>query len=358
MGRLAVILILTSGCGRLGFDGLGAGDPGGNDQVVVPPHSEARVHPAVCATNTLTVNTSDPDIALAGTPTGATVFWVPKAGGDLSGLTLDLGLQQVVAPRPIRNGTFTAVGANYIDDTLIATAVSSSRALVHIVPQDLASFNEIANVDGSFASEAALIHVAGARLTPTACSGGLNINPYTGWTSDGTVTTVATSQTTGLDSTPFGNEALSMWSTADGCHLERHTTKSTGVATHRPNETCDAPRLASDGTTAIAMYESSGTMISQMPFGADQFDTVVPFASGRSPRMVFDGASYWAGYLDPTGALVVGYFDGAGGFSSITLGDVTPKHDAFELAWIDNKLWDVSMTDTSMTAHQICLTTD
>jgi hypothetical protein len=252
---------------------------------------------------------------------------------------------------------FTSTGANYVDGSLIATAVSASRALVQIIAPDLSTYTEIANLDGMYASEEAVLHANTARITPTACSGGLMVNPYTGWTSDGTQLTLTSNQSTGLDSTPFGAEALSIWSTADSCHMVRHTSRNQGVATSLDTMACRSPRLASDGTTALALYEDGG-MIQQLPLAADTFGTVAPFASGSSPRVLFDGTQYWVGYLDPTGALVVGYLDGAGGFASVALPDATPDHDAFELAWIDNKLWDVSMDDTTMVTHQICLVAD
>ena len=107
-------LVAAAGCGRLGFD---AGAPGGDAGPLV------EVAPRVCETSRwpgATFATSDVDLAVAQTPLGAAVLWVPTAGGPTLGASI--GADWQLAPGAgavVKDGAWSSIASAYVDDMVV-----------------------------------------------------------------------------------------------------------------------------------------------------------------------------------------------------------------------------------------------
>jgi hypothetical protein len=304
----------------------------------------------------------DSDVSVASTPTGAAVFVVPTSGGNLRGFTVDVdgNLTSGATIKTVRPsaGAFTASAAAYVDDTLIAVVISSSRALVHIIPADLSTYTEIGNVDGERVGKHALLHATIDRITPTACGAGLTVNPFdNSWNAQTSQLSVTSPQSTGIAATPLGNEALVAWSTADECYIERLTTGATGFGSSQA-WSCNAPRLANDMTTVdskIVFEAADGVRLGTIADDQLAGSTTLLAAGATSPRISFDGTSYWIAYLDASGTLVAGTLQSDGSVLTTPVAGITPQHDAYELAIIGGAPWTYSIDPSGTTAHKLCL---
>lgn len=303
----------------------------------------------------------DSDIAVAATPTGATVFGVPTAGGDLVAFSIDPDgyLTSPAGGSVIRNdGPYTVSAAAYVDNTLIAAVVSSTRVLVNVVQPDLSAYNEIANIDGQFVGKQALMHASSDRITPTSCSAGLTVNPFdSSWTPMTAQLTVSTGQSTGIAAIPLGNEAIVAWSTATDCYVEQVMTSVTGNGSTQAFP-CQGARLASDqvATTTLAFEASDGVRLGSI--AGDQLDSATSLIApgATSPRIVFDGTRTWISYVSSSGDVVVGFMDpGSGQLVITTLAGTQPKATAYELALIGGAPWIVSVDAAGYAGYKLCV---
>lgn len=353
MGQLRVALLLgIAACGRLGFDDESA-------KPTPPTPAIDNKTPMICGTSDWTTATAayDDDLSVAVTPTGVALFSAPASSGAIHGAMLDHA-QLLQTTGVVRTGMFTASAAAYVDSTLIAAGVSSSRVIVNIVPEDLTSYSEIANVDGMMVGKQALMHASADRITPTACSAGLTINPFTlAWAAIPSQLAVTTDQSTGIAATPIGHEALVAWSTMSGsCHVERVMDDADGVGSSQTWE-CKAPRLAYDAasTTSTLLFEvDDGIHLASIANDTLSSGSMLAVAGARSPRILNDGTRTWIAYLDTAGDLQVGTFGFDGAIQTIDT-SVRPTHDAFELAIVDGELWVYAINAGHYEATHVCL---
>ena len=361
MGRFLAIAMILSGCGRLGFDGVGPGpgmDPTDPPDPTMDPTPKTLQTCAVAGFTTQLVNgVDDLDLAVAVTPSGASLFGVDKAGGDLRGLELSSDFLSAGPSTLVRAGNFSATSASYVAGTQIVAGLSGSIAVVHKVPAGHANPTEIAMLDAMFIAKNTMLLANGDRVTPTACSAGLTVNPFdASWAPTTSQLAVTTGQSTGLASTPFGTDAMVVWSTMTSCHLERviHLAQGTGGM---QSWACPFPRIAANvaASTGTLVYEG-GDGVRMASFTSDSVDasSTLVAAGATSPRIAFDGTSYWIAYLDHAGAITVGYVDATGAFQATTT-DLTAAHDAFELTIAGGKVWVVSAGQTGVAARQICI---
>ncbi len=357
---MLILALGVTGCGRLGFgeDDPSSTDEGGGNMTVGVVDATARA-PAVCERlNNLATVGANVDLALATTPTGLSAFWVPTAGGSLSGV--DIGTNRAASLVSIvKVGAFTASSAAYLDGQLVAGGISTSRALVHSVPQPLAGGTEIGNFDGEFVGKTTLTHSNGDRVTATSCSSGLTVNAFdNAWNGSPATFTVNTSQSVSIDLTPIGAQSLAVWSTASTCHYETVTSKTTGTARQTASKACQLARLTSNGTE-VAMVFEEGTKTGLVIDDATTLSAVnAVYANGaRSPRVLWDGAHYWVSYLDATDHVVIGYVDEYGMTLTTQLPDKAPTDKAYELGMLDGQPWlfAVGQTDSQLTAARLCV---
>jgi hypothetical protein len=212
-------------------------------------------------------------------------------------------------------------------------------------------------LDAGFIAKDTMLLANGDRITPTSCSAGLTVNPYDPtWTPTASQLAVNTTLSTGLASTPFGTDAMVVWSTADSCYLERviHLGQGTGGM---QSWACPFPRIAANAPASTGTLAYEGTDgVRLASFSADAVDAastlVAPGAT--SPRIAFDGTTYWLAYLDQSGAIAVGYLDSSGALQ-VTTTDVTAAHDAFELTVANGQVWVVAAGVGGIESRQICL---
>jgi hypothetical protein len=348
-----LVLIVCAACGRLGFD------DGTTTAPTLPPTDPVDTHktPQVCGSQTWSVAAaSDDDLSIAVTPTNVAMFSAPASGGNLHGAITD-HVGNLTGSGVVRTGPFTASAAAYVDSTLIAAVVSSSRVLVNIVPETLDNYAEIANVDGQYVSKQALMHASADRISPTACSAGLTVNPFTlAWQAATSELASVTDQSIGIAATPIDDEALVVWSTMTECHVERVMNESTGVPS-KQSWKCAAPRLAYDATMTLATVlfeETDGVRLASIQNDTLTSSSLLLVPGAQSPRILNDGARTWVAFLDSTGMLQVGTFGSDGNIVSVAT-NLHPGHDAFELAIVDGKLWAYAINAGTYTATNICL---
>jgi hypothetical protein len=362
-----LVMVLGAGCGRLGFDtpaGPAGMTPGGDDS---PPGMPVNLQPQVCGAQMYsTIDLSKAvDLSIAEVPGGAAVFAIASMGGPLAGFTVDVDGNLTRPLRTVVPGTFSASAAAYVDSTLITAAVSSSQTLVQIVPADLSSYSQIANVEGEYVSKQALVHASADRVTPTVCSAGLTVNPFDpAWKPMASQLSVTTAQSTGIAATAVGSEALVAFSTEDAtatpkkdtCYVEQLATQATGFGSSQPFA-CAAPRLANDGTTSSRLVFAAPDGVRTAGVAVDQLDptTALVAPGATAPRIVFDGQHYWTSYRDATGTIVVGVTSGAA-FLTTPIAGVAPTTDAtYELAMIGGAPWVFAVEAGGVSAHKLCL---
>ena len=147
-----------------------------------------------------------------------------------------------------------------------------------------------------------------------------------------------------------------VWSTTTDCNLERviHLGQGTGGM---QGWACPFPRIAANvaASTGTLAYEATDG-VRLATFTSDTVDptSTLVAAGGTSPRIVFDGTSYWVAYLAQTNAIAVGYVDSTGAFQTTTT-DLTAAHDAFELMLAGGQVWVVSAGQSGVAAREICV---
>jgi len=333
----STLLLLVAGCGRLGFDGI---EPGDNMMNGVDPMS--ALAPAQCeATGSLgTPSSPDVDLAVATTPTGASLFWVAIAGGSLRGV--DLGTDRIATPiTTIVTGSFTESSAAYLDGHLLATGLTGSRSLVQDVPQPIAAGVEIGNFGGDHVAKSNLVHAGPDRVLATSCSDVQYHSFDASWAGMESTYSYSSPQTDHVDITQVGARALTVISTGTQCDYFVATNRSTST-TRSSQISCEGARMASDGVDQIAMLvETSGGDVALV---IDATDTVsaanaLPIAVGSAPRVLRFDNRYWVTYVDPTGHIVIGFLDDTGMLLTRTLTDATTTPRGYELAMFDGSPW-------------------
>ena len=299
------VLLLVAGCGRLGFEGV----PGDNMMNGVNPTSPLA--PAQCeAIGPLTTAASaNVDLAFATTPTGGSLFWAPLAGRHLSAVAVSF--DRTTGPiTTIATGSFTESSAAYLDGHLLATGLSSSRSLVHDVPQPLAAGTEIGNFAGDHVAKRSLVHVGPDRVVATSCTD-MQYHAFDAtWTGQAGTYNFSSPQTDHVDITDVGTRALTVVSTGTTCEYFVGTNKSTNTQRTSPVP-CEAARLASDGADQIAMVVADTGYINLV---IDATDTVnaqnaMTIGAGSGPRVIRYDNRYWVTYVDTTGHIVIGFVD-------------------------------------------------
>ena len=352
-----VLAVGLTGCGRLGFGEGGDDGAGGNLTNGVVDVSQRA--PSVCERLPSLAVASCPevDLSLATTPNGIAAIWVAVAGGDLMGM--DLSKARVAGQATtVKVGSFTASSATYVDGKLIVGGVSTSRALIHTVPQPIGVGTEIGNFDGEFVGKTTLSHSGVDRVSATSCASGLTMNSFdNAWNGSANTLTVTTARTQNIDLTPIAAQSFAVWSTATSCHYETITSKTTGTTRQSMSMACPAARLTSRGTEVGMVFEDGTTTGLVIDDAATvSVANAVRIAGARSPRVLWDGTRYWVTYLDATDHIVIGYLDDTGMLLTTQLPDAATHPKAYELGMLDGQPWlfAVGVQDMTLSAARLC----
>ena len=359
---LAIVVTLVGGCATEP-DALDSrrteATPGGlQDTNVV-----RRLVPEVCGSrrwDTVQPASKDLDLAVVATKLGATVLAVDRAGGNLDGFTLDgrgLIMGNVQGTKIRSDQRFTSVAAGVTDGRLVANLVSTDNK-VHVttISDDLSQEREIGLLDGSFSSDLPITHIRGERTSAVGGAAGMLLTTFNKvWTQTG-IEPIARDVPTAMTGAAFGADTMLAWSTASACTLERVGANITSTLP----APCANPRLAASYAfhNAKLMWEQ-GEHVLFTDIDVNQTNELASehvLARGSSPRIVFDGQRYWGSYLDTNGNVIVGYLNDKASLSSITLADVQPMHDAYDLALLEDGVWVFSTDGAAFTAQKLCLT--
>lgn len=337
---LALPLVVTAACGD---NLIGPGEPAGNgaDQSgAAAGDVTARYEPEICGAETFaSVQLDAKASAVRAVPSvGATaLFMVPKSGGTLRGVLVD-GRGYVIGNpdgQKIRSdAAFTSLSASRVDDRFVLGLVADGATHITVVRDDLGDFRELAVAAGELTGDTSMMHVRSARVATTGSGKGLVATTFDeNWVATGSQI-ISPSVATSMMSAAYGSDAVVAWSTADECHLRR---VAAGVESVQPYA-CQNGRLAVDfGLRGGWMvYErGDGIMLSRIDANASVHSMIGNptqlVALGRSPRIAFDGETFWTSYLDAHGDVVVGMLDETGGMQTAAINEMTPSSDGYDL---------------------------
>lgn len=358
---LALPLVVTAACG----DNLpGPQDPntdGADQSGATETDTTARYLPEICSAQTFgSVQLDAKASVIRAVPydLGAALFVAPKAGGVARGVLVD-GRGNVMGDQAgykLRSDlTVTSLSASRVDDRFIVGFVADGQTHITALRDDLGDYRELAVAEGSMVGERTVMRARNVRVTATGGANGLVATTFdNAWQSMGSQvieSTVPTSLTTAA----YGTDAMMAWSTDSECHVQRVAADDGSM---RPYP-CQNARIAVDYMLrgGWMVYErDGGVMISQIDVNghnmiANQRQLV---ANGRSPRIAYDGTTFWASYVDVHGDVVVGLLDETGDLDSTAINGVTPTTDGYDLAVAHDSAWVYAVDGGRLGGTRIC----
>ncbi|HEY4058546.1 MAG TPA: hypothetical protein VGM39_18160 [Kofleriaceae bacterium] len=366
---LALALALTAvGCG----DDLTATDDDGAD--VVGDHTgidtstatPSLLVPELCASRNFdTPDILAKDMVLRTVPTtmGTAVFGIPKSGGSLYGFVTDARGQIMgdMKGTKIISGMYTGFSASRVDGRVVASLTQNDKIEMYVIKDDLTAIHALDTVGNSdVLSPATVIHQKGNRIALAGGSDGVVVTRFDhDWASQGQ-SIYTRDIPTSLSSSSYGSDAMFAWSTQHGCSVARMGAE---LVSSQHFE-CNNNHIAIDPSV------KGGHMLFEGADGIHDADILVGAQNelatehviaphGTSPRIGFDGTHFWGTYLDIHGSLVVGYMAPDGHLRSITLSNVRPDADAYDLAVSQNEVWVYAVDGTNgYTASRVCLTAE
>lgn len=321
----------------------------------------ARYAPAICDVQSYpTVQVDSLDSAVRAVPFdgGAALFMVPKTGGVLRGVLVDGRGSVVGDPAGTKlagDAAFTGLAASRVDERFIVNVVAGDRTRITAVRDDLGDVRELADVEGALVGDRTMMQVRGTRVATTGGPKGMVATSFDmEWTEMGTGV-VAQSVPISMSSAAYGTDAMIAWSTTTECHL---TGVGSQIEATQPYA-CKNNRIAVDFAQrgGWMVYERDGSiMIARID--ATRHDMIASqqllVAYGRSPRIAFDGKTFWASYIEPHGNVVVGMIDETGDLDSTAVDGLTPATDAYDLAVAQGTAWVFAADHNGLGGARIC----
>jgi hypothetical protein len=309
---------------------------------------------------TIAASPSAASLAVAANAFGSTIFSVPTAGGDVSAFAVDPKGELLGAPQLLRSGNpYVSVGATYVGDHLVATAIDASgNTFVDVVAADLSTSTEIAKLPAAYVTKTPMLDVWGTPSVPTLASRELDVTTFdTSFAATQTTAIETTRQPIGVDASQIALDGVVAWSTTTDCHVEILGARGTVTSESVPFP-CPNVRVAADPatyTTVVVFETAAGVQF----FGA-WFANITPLErmlapAATSPRIAFDGSHFWIAFLDQAhGELVAGILT-EGGEALVTGLATSPTRDAFELRIVGGDPWVFTSDDAGYHARRICL---
>ena len=291
---------------------------------------QSEPQPVVCATARLAQPAGVSRFSVAATSQGATLVWADGGRGPVMREPVANDLAPVLEPEQAWPGTYDAVFASASGDLVVVGATSGDGSFLLEAPFGYGNYRELAILGGRVGTPP-LATAGGQELTAAVWYGGLRVNAIdTDWQVRTSQLAVASSQATELAMTAAGREAMAVWPTSDACYLERVIDPAHGIGWADPVP-CASPRLASTGRDVALVYEGADGVYFARAGVADLHATAATLVApgAHAPRVVADGAGYWLGFLDATGAAAAGLV-GSDGVLRTT--SIAPSALAAELA--------------------------
>jgi hypothetical protein len=351
MRRLGALLLVVTGCGRLGFDD-GASPDGG---------TPALVPPVMCETQTWdTLAFADPDVDLSvvHTASGVTAVWVANAGSDIYAANIDAGWQ-ASAGTLIKAGSFRRVSVTSIDGQLITSEGGYGDFKIDTVASDLSGSSEQACPIADLASAPPMLVAGSDRVAMITTDIGMDVIPFdSAFASLASVLSVPSDAAPiGMAATQVGNTVEVVWSTPTTCYVEQLVDMATGTGA-QSSLPCASPQLASNGTIVKLLFEAPGGVY--MSAGAPMAispTTATLFAAGaNSPRIAYDNQRFWISYRDAGGQIIVGYIAPDGRFLSTPM-SAAAMHDAYQLTLVNGAPWLFTADSSAFAGQRFCIPT-
>jgi hypothetical protein len=297
-------------------------------------------------------------LAVASLPDGAALFSIPPTGGPLSGFAIDGAGEQLGSPAgtQLAPGPFTTVRAGYFDDRIIAAASDGTNTHLDFVRDDFGDAVEVAKLHGEWIGEQPVTQM---RAIPTALSagpGGIFETKFDAQWAPADPSLALETVVGGFTGQPYGNqETMVAWTTADACYVER---VAIGALSSRPLA-CRDPHLATDiaSNGAKLMFERDGDVyMSDIESVSHDMlsDEHYIARDAHAPRIVFDGAHYWASYLDSRSDVVFGRIDGAGQLWTRAIAGLRPGGESYQLALVDGRPWLFAVLEQAFVGIELC----
>ncbi|HEY4181132.1 MAG TPA: hypothetical protein VGM90_30015 [Kofleriaceae bacterium] len=363
---LALALALTAaGCG----DDLTASDDGtdlvgdhtGIDNSTATP---SLLVPELCASRNFdNAVVQDKEMVLRSVTTsmGTAVLGIPKSGGSLYGFVTDARGQIMgdMHGTKIISGDYTGFSASRVDGRVVVGLVQNDKVEMYVIKDDLTAIHALDTVGNSdVVSDATVVHQRGQRIAFAGGSDGVVMTRFdSDWASLGQ--SVYTREVpTSLSSSSYGADAMFAWSTEHTCSIARMGAEL--VSTQHFNCANNHIAIDPDMKGGHMLFEGAdGIHDASIMVGTHNELATEHLVGphGTSPRIAFDGTHFWGTYLDIHGSLVVGYMAGDGHLRSITLGNVRPTADAYDLSVSNNEVWVYAVDqENGYTASRVCLT--
>ena len=173
-----------------------------------------------------------------------------------------------------------------------------------------------------------------------------------------TIVAAASSQVASLATAQNGDEIRAAWETTDKRCFIADLAAVTKVDAALVDHDCGRPQIATDvasATTNIAFERDGGIRLMHISHLHGGIASTLLRPDARSPRIAFDGTRFWITYLDARGDIVIGFLDEDNHLVSTGLVGPAPADGAYELAFVDGRIWVVSVDATNgFMAHQMC----
>lgn len=297
------------------------------------------------------------------TPMGTAVLGVPKSGGALYGFVTDARGQVMGDMRgsKVVSGNYTGLSASRVDGRLVAGLVQNDKVEMYAIKDDLSAIHELDTVGNSnVMSDSTVVRQRGDRIAFAGGADGVVMTRFDQtWASQGQ-TIYSRDIPTSISSSSYGADAMFAWSTEHDCSISRMGPEL--VSTQ--HFACNNNHLAIDPSVkgghmlfegADGIHDASIMVGMHNELATDRL--IGP--NGTSPRVGFDGEHFWGTYLDVHGSLVVGYIAGDGHLRAITLSNVRPTADAYDLSVTNNEVWVYAVDqENGYTASRVCLTNE
>jgi hypothetical protein len=348
--RLAIVVLISAGCGRLGFDGDSS-----------PPDATTSTTVALCESSSWSAVAFGESVVVSAveTPNGVTAAWAPAAGGDITAVNLDTSWQVTDGPTVTKTGGYRAVTITYLDGTVITGDPASdfSDAKIDTLSSDLSGGGaERACPLASYVGGPPMLKAGGDRITPVTRTTGLAIIPFdSGFSEMASQLSANSSASDGMSATAFADTAEVVWSTSTGCMFENVTSMATGT-TRSSTHACQSPALAAqNGSLALVFADAFGVYLARgTPDTIDPATAVQIASNGTTPKVLFDGTRLWISYVASPTTLAIGFVDDQGTFHMTSIQSTAAATGSYDLVLVRGEPW-LFVAEAELAAHRFCL---
>lgn len=299
----------------------------------------------VCETSSVTGEGPFTSLSVTSSVWGTTAAWVSPSGVMTQGFADDGSPTETAGLA--WPGTFESTAVASVDDYVVLAAVAGDVTSLTNAAFGLRPYRELGLL-GGIAGASPVVVAGGDPVTASVSWGGLLVNGFDDqWSVDTAELSVLTPNATEVTMTANAEQAVVVWPTSDACFFEGVYDKATGIDWSDP-VTCAAPRLASTASDAALVFERDGSIYFVRATPSQlHASNASRIATGSMPRIVAIGDTYWVGYLDAAGEVVIAR---PGTSGSLSLGAA----EAFELTVVGDRPQIFATTGDALEISTVC----